>query len=126
MDFRLTTHPVSPTAVRMKMASCAKRYSNAPHYWDTVTRNFLCAYDDSEILLRQLVLPGHLECCTAPIIDWVRDHIPDVRFNLMFQYRPAYLAHRYPEIARSLTEGECEQASRWLAESGVCEDGRMQ
>nr|QNT35748.1 hypothetical protein BODMHOLK_00039 [uncultured Methanosarcinales archaeon] len=99
---------------------CAKRYSNADHYWDTVTRNFLCAYDDSEILLRQLVLPGHIECCTAPIIGWVHDHIPDARFNLMFQYRPAYLAHQYPEIARSLTESECEQASGLLAESGFC------
>lgn len=99
---------------------CAKRYSNADHYRDTVTRNFLCAYDDSDILLRQLVLPEHIECCTAPIIDWVSDHIPDVRFNLMFQYSPAYLAYRYPEIARSLTEGECEQASGLLAESGVC------
>ena len=42
--------------------------------------------------------------------------------NLMFQYRPAYLAHRYPEIARSLTEGECEQASRLLAGSGLYTD----
>jgi putative pyruvate formate lyase activating enzyme len=94
--------------------SCAKRYSDVDHYWETVTRNFLCAYDDSEILLRQLVLPGHIECCTAPIIEWVREKIPDVRFNLMFQYRPAYLAHRHPEINRTLTEGERLRASELL------------
>ncbi|MHC1595959.1 MAG: radical SAM protein, partial [Candidatus Syntropharchaeales archaeon] len=64
----------------------------------------------------------HIGCCTAPIIEWVSDHIPDVRFNLMFQYRPAYLAHQYPEIARSLTESECEQASGLLAESGLYTD----
>ncbi len=43
-------------------------------------------------------------------------------YNLMFQYRPLYLAHRYPEIARSLTGGECEQASGLLAESGFYSD----
>ena len=43
-------------------------------------------------------------------------------YNLMFQYRPAYLAYRYLEIARSLTESECEQASGLLAESGFYSD----
>ncbi|RLG23845.1 radical SAM protein [Methanosarcinales archaeon] len=100
--------------------ACAKRYSNADHYWDTVTRNFTGAYDDSEILLRQLVLPGHIECCTQPIIEWVREHIPRVRFNLMFQYRPMYLAYKYPEINRSLTESERTYARKLLAESGIC------
>ena len=37
----------------------------------------------------------------------------------MFQYLPAY---QYPEIARSLTGGECKQASRLLSESGVYSD----
>ena len=93
---------------------CAKKYSNADHYWDTVTRNFLCAYNDSEILLRQLVLPGHVECCTAPIIEWARENIPDVRFNLMFQYRPAYLAYHHPEINRLLTRSEEARAQELL------------
>ena len=43
-------------------------------------------------------------------------------YNLMFQYLLAYLAYRYPEIAGSLTESECEQASRLLAESGFYSD----
>lgn len=99
--------------------ACAKKYSNADHYWDTVTRNFLCAYNDSEILLRQLVLPGHVECCTAPIIEWVREHIPSIRFNLMFQYRPAHLAYMHPEINRMLTQGEEERARELLMKSGI-------
>ncbi|HIE31866.1 MAG TPA: radical SAM protein [Methanosarcinales archaeon] len=98
---------------------CAKKYSNAEHYWDTVTRNFLYAYNDSEILLRQLVLPGHVECCTAPIIEWVRKNIPEIRFNLMFQYRPEYLAYKYPEIDRALTHSEEARAQELLMKSGI-------
>lgn len=98
---------------------CAKRYSNAPDYWNVVTRNFMTAYTRGEILLRHLVLPGHLECCTAPIVKWTTENIPKVRFNLMFQYRPSYRAYEYPEISRSLVAGEIQKALDIVRESGL-------
>ena len=85
---------------------CASRCSAADRYWGTITRNFIHAHEDSEILMRHLVLPGHLECCTEPIVRWASEHMPDVRFNLMFQYRPCHSAHRYPELGRSLSREE--------------------
>jgi putative pyruvate formate lyase activating enzyme len=96
---------------------CAKRYSNVPDYWGGVTRNFMTAYTGGEILLRQLVLPGHLDCCTAPIVKWVKENIPKVRFNLMFQYRPNYRAYEYPEINRSLMPVEIQKALEIVRES---------
>jgi putative pyruvate formate lyase activating enzyme len=98
---------------------CAKKYSKVPDYWPVVTRNFRSAYLSGEILLRQLVLPGHLECCTMPIVHWVKEHIPDVRFNLMFQYRPNYRAYEYPQINRSLTREECQKALDIVKKSGL-------
>lgn len=98
---------------------CARKYSNAPDYWSIVTGNFKTAYKSGEILLRQLVLPGHIECCTLPIIDWTKKNIPNVRFNLMFQYSPNYRAHEFPEINRMLTKGECEKAVNILKQSGL-------
>ena len=98
---------------------CAKRYSNAPDYWNVVTRNFITAYTRGEILLRHLVLPGHLDCCTAPIVKWTKENIPKVRFNLMFQYRPSYRANEYPEINRSLVPGEIQKAIEIMRESGL-------
>lgn len=100
---------------------CAKRYSNAPDYWNVVKRNFTMAYTGGEILLRHLVLPGHLECCTEPIIKWTKENIPKVRFNLMFQYRPGYRAYEYPEINRSLVPGEIQKAIA-IARDGGLED----
>jgi len=98
---------------------CAERYSHVRGYWETVTRNFQQAYQDGEILLRHLVLPGHLECCTRPIIEWTARNIPHVRFNLMFQYRPEYQAYRYPELARPLTLEEKRGAIKMLKDSGL-------
>lgn len=98
---------------------CAKKYSNVPDYWNVVTRNFMKAYTGGEILLRQLVLPGHLDCCTAPIVKWVKENIPKVRFNLMFQYRPAYRAYEHPEINRSLMPTEIRNALDIVREAGL-------
>ncbi len=98
---------------------CARKYSNAPDYWRVVTRNFKTAYMRGEILLRQLVIPGHLECCTRPIVRWIKEHIPEVRFNLMFQYRPAYRAYEYPDINRTLTPEEIQTALDIVKESGL-------
>ncbi len=98
---------------------CALKYSNVLNYWPIVTRNFKTAYKSSEILLRQLVIPNHIDCCTRPVIEWTKENIPKVRFNLMFQYSPHYRAHEFPQINRKLTGEECQKAVDILKKSGL-------
>ncbi len=90
--------------------ACAARYSEVEGYFEVVSRNFLLAHRQGEIMLRQLLLPGHLECCTARIMTWVAENIPGTYFNLMFQYRPEYRAALYPELDRRLTGEEKREA----------------
>lgn len=90
---------------------CALRYSKVPRYLEVVQRNFLRAKENGELLIRHLVMPSHLECCTEKIVDWVAENLgKDVRFNLMFQYYPTFKAYEYPEIARRLSVEEMKQA----------------
>lgn len=90
---------------------CALRYSKVPRYMEVVTRNFLRAKDNGELLIRHLVMPNHLECCTARVVDWVAENLGEyVRFNLMFQYHPTFKAYDYPEISRRLTGEEMRRA----------------
>jgi putative pyruvate formate lyase activating enzyme len=103
--------------------ACARRYSGVDHYWATVTRAFERAADHAEIMLRHLVLPGHLECCTGPIMAWVSEHLPGVYFNLMFQYRPDYRASQYPEMDRRLTPAERERALDLARRHGIALGG---
>ncbi|PWB51842.1 MAG: hypothetical protein C3F06_09255 [Candidatus Methanoperedenaceae archaeon] len=98
---------------------CARKYSDVQNYWPVVTRNFKTAYISSEILLRQLVLPNHIGCCTVPIIEWTKKNIPKVRFNLMFQYSPHYRTYEFPEMNRALTGDECLKAVNTLKKSGL-------
>ncbi len=62
------------------------------------------------VLLRHLVMPGHVSE-TEAILRWVaRELSPGTYVNVMEQYRPAYKATRYPEINRRLTPKEFSQA----------------
>jgi putative pyruvate formate lyase activating enzyme len=83
--------------------ACAHRYSKVDNYTGTVTRNLLASKD--KLIIRHLVMPGHIQCCTEPIVGWVRENTPDVKFNLMFQYAP-YNVVNYPEMNRYLSDAE--------------------
>lgn len=99
--------------------SCALKYSKAPRYMEVVTRNFLRAKDNGELLIRHLVMPNHIECCTEKVVEWCSKNLGrSVRFNLMFQYYPTFKAWDYPEIARRLNFEEMKKslmiARKWL------------
>ena len=99
---------------------CAKRISDAPHYWEACTRNHLYAKQYGELIIRVLVLPGHLECCTKVILNWIAKNLGTwVRTNVMFQYRPEWRAHEVPELRRRLTRGERDRAIELAREAGL-------
>lgn len=90
---------------------CARKYSGISKYWETVTRNHLTAHSDAELLIRHLVMPGHLECCTFPVLGWIAENLGrEVRVNVMAQYRPCHRAGEYPEINRPLSPREFRRA----------------
>jgi putative pyruvate formate lyase activating enzyme len=97
---------------------CAENISDAPHYWEVCTRNHLEAKRYGEVIIRVLVLPNHLECCTRPILNWIAENLGiDTRVNLMFQYRPEWRAYEVPELQRGLSNSEMNQALRLAKEA---------
>jgi putative pyruvate formate lyase activating enzyme len=99
---------------------CAERISNAPRYWEACTRNHLFANEHGELIVRVLVLPGHLECCTRTILGWIAENLGrNTRVNLMFQYKPEWRAREVPELRRKLTSDEIRQATKLAKEAGL-------
>ena len=99
---------------------CAEKISDAPDYWMACTRNHLYAKKYGELIIRVLVLPEHLECCTKPILNWISENLGEsVRVNLMFQYRPEWRSHEIPELRRGLTEREKSRAIELAKEAGL-------
>lgn len=90
--------------------ACALRLSNAPDYMRIITRNHLLARKNAEMIIRHLVLPGHVECCTRPALTWIASNLRDVKVNVMAQYRPEHKARDHPDISRRLRAHEYEEA----------------
>jgi len=100
---------------------CAEKYSGIKCYWDVLTRNLKRIHDDGsgEIIIRHLVMPNHVECCSKPILDFIRKEIPKSVVNIMGQYRPEYKAREYPEIARRPTAEEILDVKRYADNLGI-------
>ena len=81
--------------------TCAKRLSKVDNYFRIIKRNHKIAYKQGELIIRHLVLPNHIKCCSEPIFQWINRNIPDVAVNVMAQYRPEYHAYEHKEISRS-------------------------
>jgi len=86
---------------------CSKKLTVAKNYWDVVTRNHLIAASQTELTIRHLILPNHVECCSFPILDWIARNVKDkCLVNVMDQYYPCYKASDFPEIDRRISPGE--------------------
>ncbi len=99
---------------------CAERLSNVKNYFEIVSRNHLIAKKQAELLIRHLVMPNHLDCCTKPILNWIKKNLGnDVRVNIMEQYRPEFKAYKYKDINRRLTKSEYLEAIRYAKSIGL-------
>ncbi len=90
---------------------CGERLAGVKGYWDVVTRNHILAKEQAEVIVRHLVMPGHVECCSKPLLKWLADTFGNtVRANIMAQYRPQHKAFRHSEINKSLPMSEFKEA----------------
>lgn len=108
----------------------AGKLSHASDYFETATAAILEMYRQTGgvviengiiqrgVVIRHLVLPGHLEN-TLRVIEWVADAFPkkDVLFSLMCQYVP--MGAQKPPLDRTLTQEEYDGAVSWLELCGV-------
>jgi len=99
---------------------CSRTLSDAPDYWQVCTRNHIEAKRNGDLIVRILVLPGHLECCTKPILNWIAENLgKQTRVNLMFQFRPAWRSNEIPELNRRLTKAEIDFALNLAKQAGL-------
>ena len=104
---------------------CGRRLSKVEKYFEIVSRNHRIMYNYGiDMIIRHLVMPNHIECCTKPILKWIAKNTAKVLVNIMGQYRPEYLVYRrpqdYPDINRRPRRKEMEEAFRYADKLGIC------
>ncbi len=88
--------------------SCGERIGGMPDYWAVVTGCMDQVYREGKALLvRHLLMPGHFECCTVPVLHWLAER-PDIRVSLLTQYLAP--AQARGELAETLTQADIDQA----------------
>ena len=98
---------------------CAKRLSEVDNYLEIVKRNHKIAHENGVMIIRHLVMPNHVDCCSKPIMKWIADNLPNAVVNIMAQYRPEYKAYDFDDISRSISMDEFSRVKEYADELGI-------
>lgn len=102
---------------------CGIRLSKVPRYFEVVSRNHEFAHSNGDMIIRHLVMPNHIECCTKPVLRWISEHCPRALVNIMGQYRPDNRVplepSTYAEITRRPTADEIRAAYDFADDLGL-------
>ncbi len=99
--------------------SCARRIAGIDRYLEVIGRNLVQVARQGELIVRHLLLPGHLDCCYRPVVNWMKHHLPEVKFSIRDGYLPHWQARRHPELARPLARNEGGRARDLAAAAGL-------
>lgn len=98
---------------------CATRLSKVNNYLEIVKRNHKYAHETGVMIIRHLVMPNHVECCSKPIMNWISKNLPNAVVNIMAQYRPEYHAFDYDDISKSVSMEEYFQVKEYADELNI-------
>ena len=99
--------------------ACAQRLAKIADYTSVVRENLLWAAQRSELIVRHLLMPGHLECCWRPVARWLARELPLTKVSLRSGYWPAWHAARHSELGSTVGVAESRRAAEWAAELGL-------
>ena len=69
-------------------AECSRKILAAADYFPVASRRIEEAAVAAEVIVRHLVLPGHISCCTDPILRWLAKTLPLAKVSLRWDYVP--------------------------------------
>lgn len=98
---------------------CAGRLAGVENYCGVVAENLRWAEEHSELIVRHLVMPGHVECCWRPVAEWIAREIPNASVNLRTGFWPAWRSRVHAELRGTVSPREERDARRIAEECGL-------
>jgi putative pyruvate formate lyase activating enzyme len=98
---------------------CAQRLAKIPDYTRIVQENLLWANEHSELIVRHLLMPGHVDCCWKPVGEWLAENLLSVKVNLRSGFWPAWHAARHVELRGTASASETERAWQIARDCGL-------
>jgi putative pyruvate formate lyase activating enzyme len=98
---------------------CAEKMARFPDYLRVVQANLRWAANTSRLIVRHLLMPGHVECCFAPVAEWLSRELPEVPLSLMTGFLPVFRAAKDPVLGRTNRSAECRRANEIVQSKGL-------
>jgi putative pyruvate formate lyase activating enzyme len=98
---------------------CAQHVAAVADYMRITTRNLCLAAAQADLIVRHLLLPGHFDCCYRPIVRWMRDNLPEVKFSIRDGYLPRWVAKKDAQLGRYLPPAAGSDARRLAEAEGL-------
>ncbi len=89
---------------------CAQRLARVPNYTAVVRENLLWAAQESDLIVRHLLMPGHIDCCWRPVAEWLAATLPGVKVNLRRGFWPGWQAAQHAELRGLVSDAEADRA----------------
>lgn len=107
--------------IKFGNADCSAVLAGAADVWEASRQRSkeIMARSPKALIVRHLVLPGHFECCTRPVLEWIARQLPGVRVSLRTGFmppkgmRPEWMENRF------LRAGEIADARSLAADLGL-------
>jgi putative pyruvate formate lyase activating enzyme len=99
--------------------ACAQRLARVSSYNPSVRENLLWASDDCDLIVRHLLMPGHIECCWLPIVQWLSTQLPGVKVSLRTGFWPGWHSARHAELRQMNSHADLARAWEIAQEFGL-------
>jgi len=97
---------------------CARRLSGTDDYMKHA-RIGLDAMRGTKVIVRILVLPGHVDCCHSPALELLSEYRDYVWVSILDQYVPEHEAYLDPSLSRRPTKEEILQVESLVDRYGL-------
>ena len=83
---------------------CSKSLLGCEDYFEVAKQNIISAEKHSKVIVRHLILPGHFECCTKPVMTWFSQNLSESKLSLRSDYTPPAGGVSCPKVYLSREE----------------------
>ncbi|MEN9777187.1 MAG: hypothetical protein RJB04_942 [Verrucomicrobiota bacterium] len=98
---------------------CARRIARVEGYCARVHPNLQWAAGHTRLIVRHLLLPGHLDCCWRPAAAWLAEQLPQAEVSLRTGFWPGWFSDRHPELKALGRRSEAQEAMRIGLSAGL-------
>lgn len=100
--------------------ACAKRLAGVEGYMLAAIKGIEAMVSQkAKVIVRILVLPGHVDCCNKKAIDVLSRYHDSIFISILDQYVPVHMAAKYPEIYRRPRREEIQMVEDYATQKGL-------